>query len=73
MAGKDENDSTTLQNDLNLNLNFSSSSVKGLKIGIPIEYNCEGLSDEIKSTWDDVAKILDGGGATIVPVNTNYC
>ncbi|KAK6623831.1 hypothetical protein RUM44_010687 [Polyplax serrata] len=69
MAGKDENDSTTLQNDLNLNLNFSSSSVKGLKIGIPIEYNCEGLSDEIKSTWDDVAKILDGGGATIVPVS----
>lgn len=69
MAGIDENDSTTVSENINLNLNLSSSSVRGLKIGIPIEYNCEGLSDEIKSTWNDIAKIFDEGGATVVPVS----
>lgn len=69
--GLDERDSTTLSTELNLNINFQSPSVKGLKIGIPLEYNCEYLSNEIKSTWDDVAKILTDGGATVVPVSLN--
>ena len=71
MMGRDENDSTTVSKNLNLALNYSSSSVKGLKIGIPAEYNCQGLSDEIRSAWNDIAKVLYQGGASIVPVSIN--
>lgn len=44
-------------------------SVRGLKIGIPFEYHCDQLDDEIHTTWNEVAQILQEHGAKIRKVS----
>lgn len=43
-------------------------SIKGLKVGIPVEYYHEHLSKEMLEVWNDTAKILEDGGATVKQV-----
>ncbi|KAI4465186.1 transamidase [Holotrichia oblita] len=45
-------------------------TIKGLKIGIPIEYHCEHLSPDVLDVWDDVANVLEESGAIIKEVDT---
>eukprot|EP00823_Brevimastigomonas_motovehiculus_P008855 TRINITY_DN830_c0_g1_i1.p1 TRINITY_DN830_c0_g1~~TRINITY_DN830_c0_g1_i1.p1 ORF type:complete len:630 (-),score=166.92 TRINITY_DN830_c0_g1_i1:148-2037(-) len=47
----------------------SSSSLKGVRIGIPKEYNVEELSEEIRSCWSRAIDWLIERGATVVPVS----
>nr|XP_023017313.1 glutamyl-tRNA(Gln) amidotransferase subunit A, mitochondrial [Leptinotarsa decemlineata] len=44
-------------------------SIKGLKIGIPLEYNSEHLSDEVSDTWNEVAAFLSQEGAVVKQVS----
>ncbi|KAL0278375.1 UNVERIFIED_CONTAM: hypothetical protein PYX00_000210 [Menopon gallinae] len=69
LAGPDVNDSTTVRHDVKLSDLSSEPSVKGLKVGMPIEYNCAGLTDEVRNTWKRVASLLQQGGAEIMPIS----
>lgn len=59
IVGKDTNDSTCV----NINLDFdkfnNTFSIDNYCIGIPEEYDCEGLSDEVKESWSYVANLID--------------
>lgn len=44
-------------------------SVEGLAIGIPKEYHCEGMSEEVLQTWSDVADLLENAGAQVKQVS----
>lgn len=44
-------------------------SIKDLKIGIPVEYYCEHLTDEVADTWNEIANILEQNGAQIKQVS----
>jgi aspartyl-tRNA(Asn)/glutamyl-tRNA(Gln) amidotransferase subunit A len=43
-------------------------TVQGIKIGIPKEYACEGMSSEILSCWTEIANLLEKEGANISEV-----
>ena len=46
-----------------------------MTIGIPQEYYCEGMSEEIMNVWSQVADFLENEGIKVVPVslpNTKY-
>ena len=69
MASYDNKDSTSSKEkmqDLLVNL---KNGVKGLKIGIPKEYNIKGISIEIKNLWEQGKKILQEQGAEIVEIS----
>ena len=40
-----------------------------MTIGIPQEYYCEGMSEEIMNVWSQVADFLENEGIKIVPVS----
>lgn len=42
--------------------------IKGLKIGIPTEYYCDQLSQEVLDVWNDIAQILEKNGAIVKKV-----
>lgn len=71
IAGHDGKDSTTLAKPFKrIRLPPADKmSIKGLKIGIPVEYHCEGLSDEVLDTWNEVANILEQNGAIVKEVS----
>ena len=69
IAGPDESDSTTLQNEYIPIELPEFMNVRGLRIGIPKEYHPRELSDEIIVCWQKVSRLLEEAGATIVPVS----
>ncbi|XP_055324129.1 glutamyl-tRNA(Gln) amidotransferase subunit A, mitochondrial [Sitodiplosis mosellana] len=44
-------------------------SMKNIRIGIPREYHCNGLSKDVLDTWIKVADILEDSGANVVEVS----
>lgn len=69
MAGFDDKDSTSAnvpvphwEKEINPNL-------KGKKIGVPREYDVEGLPSEIKATWEKGAVWLKEAGAEIIEIS----
>merc|ERR1719318_2435923 len=69
VQGRDIMDSTTVESDkLDLGM-VECKGVKGLKVGIPQEYYCDGMSEEVIQTWDKVARLLEEGGAEVKPVS----
>ncbi|XP_050500257.1 glutamyl-tRNA(Gln) amidotransferase subunit A, mitochondrial [Diabrotica virgifera virgifera] len=77
IAGYDEKDSTSLTRPYRkIRLPPASKmSIKGLKIGIPVEYNSEHVCDEVLDTWNELAVMLQNEGAVIKEVsmpNTEY-
>ena len=40
-----------------------------MTIGIPQEYYCEGMSEEIINVWSQVADFLENEGIKVVPVS----
>ncbi|XP_001655938.2 glutamyl-tRNA(Gln) amidotransferase subunit A, mitochondrial [Aedes aegypti] len=74
IAGPDDRDSTTTKTFFKpISLpDASKICLKGLKVGIPIEYHCEGLSDEVLTTWAKVADMLEDAGASVHPVSLPY-
>ncbi|XP_044751141.1 glutamyl-tRNA(Gln) amidotransferase subunit A, mitochondrial isoform X2 [Coccinella septempunctata] len=43
-------------------------SIKNLKIGIPKEYACEYLDNEVLHTWNEIASFLENSGAHVIEV-----
>lgn len=66
ISGKDLKDSTTVDVapvKLNENLNLQA-----VKIGIPREYHCKGLSKEVLGIWKSTAHLLQEAGAHVSQV-----
>jgi len=69
VQGRDVMDSTSVESDdIDMGL-LEVSSVDGLRVGIPQEFLCEGMSDEIVEEWSKVARLLEEGGAKVEPVS----
>lgn len=66
MASFDDKDSTSLTEKPNWQ---QAKSVKGMKIGIPKEYQLEQLPADITSLWQEAAAKLGDEGAKIVEVS----
>ncbi|XP_055539724.1 glutamyl-tRNA(Gln) amidotransferase subunit A, mitochondrial [Wyeomyia smithii] len=74
IAGPDERDSTTFKPPFKQIPipEADQISLKGLRIGIPIEYHCPGLSNEVLETWTKVADMLEDAGAIVKSVSLPY-
>lgn len=69
MAGYDAKDSTSARQEVPDFEKVLGQDVKGLKIGVPVEYRPEGLNKEIADAWDKAAAILKARGAEIVEIS----
>ncbi|XP_018574583.1 glutamyl-tRNA(Gln) amidotransferase subunit A, mitochondrial isoform X2 [Anoplophora glabripennis] len=70
-AGFDPKDSTSLTKPYKkIRLPPANKmSIKGLKIGMPPEYCCDHLSQEVLDIWNDIAQILENDGAIVKKVS----
>lgn len=71
IKGIDSKDSTSIDCDEELQPARPEEiqDFRGLKIGIPAEYDCDGLSDEIRQLWRQTADHLANSGAQVQPVS----
>lgn len=69
MAGFDEKDSTSYNQQVPDFESFLGKDIKGLKIGLPKEYRPEGMNDEICAYWDKTAEALKARGAELVDIS----
>jgi aspartyl-tRNA(Asn)/glutamyl-tRNA(Gln) amidotransferase subunit A len=72
IAGHDPFDSTTVKRQFKPITLPNNLDVKNLKIGIPREYNCEGLSPEVLEIWTKIADLLEDSGAEVKEVSMPY-
>ena len=69
VQGEDRLDSTSIPTERRDMGALSDQAVKHLRVGVPQEYLCKGMSEEIISVWSQVASLLDSAGAKVVPVS----
>ncbi|CUS85800.1 Asp-tRNA(Asn)/Glu-tRNA(Gln) amidotransferase subunit GatA [Candidatus Kryptobacter tengchongensis] len=69
IAGHDENDSTSANMPVPDYLSYLDKDVKGLRVGIPVEYFSEGLEDEIKEAIEKQIDFLRENGAIIEKIS----
>ena len=70
ISGKDERDSTSAPEKLPLTIDYASTSITGVKIGLPAEYfNTEGLDPEVKDAVMNATKKLEAAGAVLQEVH----
>ncbi|XP_309611.4 glutamyl-tRNA(Gln) amidotransferase subunit A, mitochondrial [Anopheles gambiae] len=70
VAGPDVYDSTTVKRPFESIAPLEKQmSLKGVRIGIPIEYHCDGLEKEVLETWTVIADMLESAGATVKAVS----
>lgn len=69
MAGYDEKDSTSSKIAVPDFVSFLGKDIKGLKIGVPMEYRVDGLNTEVADYWDKAAEILKAAGAEVVSIS----
>ncbi len=69
MAGFDEKDSTSYNQQVPDFESFLGNDIKGLKIGLPKEYRPEGLNEEVCAYWDKTAEALKARGAELVEIS----
>ena len=69
MAGFDEKDSTSYNQQVPDFESFLGKDIKGLKIGLPKEYRPEGMNEEICAYWDKTAEALKARGAELVEIS----
>lgn len=65
LAGKDENDATTLPDKVDSYLKFLENDIKGLRIGISEQYFIEGIDKQVEKKVKDAIKKLEDLGAII--------
>lgn len=68
IRGVDPKDSTSIDRELQPERFKAIQDFRGLKIGIPDEYDCDGLSEEIRQLWRQTADYLANCGAHVQPV-----
>ncbi|MCQ2915002.1 MAG: Asp-tRNA(Asn)/Glu-tRNA(Gln) amidotransferase subunit GatA [Alphaproteobacteria bacterium] len=70
MAGYDPKDSTVVNRPVPCYQKALTGDIKGLKIGIPREYNPDkGLNSDVRHVWEQTAEKLRQAGAEIVDIN----
>ena len=69
MAGFDAKDATSLQHDVPQWEHELSSSLSGLKVGIPKEYRIDGSPEEIDALWQQGIDWLKDAGAEVVDIS----
>ncbi len=69
IAGFDEKDSTSANIPAPKYEDALAGNIKGLKIGIPKEYDVKGMDPEIKTMWEKGASLLKQAGAEIQEVS----
>ncbi|XP_046393088.1 glutamyl-tRNA(Gln) amidotransferase subunit A, mitochondrial [Ischnura elegans] len=73
LAGHDHKDPTSVDVPLEGILQEvgkePSSGLSGVRIGIPKEYHCPGMSPDVVDTWKEVADALSRGGAEVEEVS----
>ncbi|KAH8294994.1 hypothetical protein KR018_005182, partial [Drosophila ironensis] len=71
VAGPDRLDSTSIRQPYErLRLpEIEQIDLRTVRIGIPKEYHCEGLSSEVLETWSKVADLLECAGASVRQVS----
>jgi aspartyl-tRNA(Asn)/glutamyl-tRNA(Gln) amidotransferase subunit A len=73
IAGPDDMDSTTVKEPFKqIELPLDINDVKGLRVGIPREYNCEGLTAEVLEAWTKIADYLEDNGAQVEEISMPY-
>lgn len=72
IAGYDEKDSTSVNKQVPNWFGTINSNLKGKKIGIPKEYNVDGVPEEIKKVWEKGAEFLKAAGAEVIEVSLPY-
>lgn len=72
MAGPDDFDSTTIKKTFNPIKLPDAIDLRNLKIGIPREYNCEGLTGEVLEAWTKMADFLEENGARVEEISMPY-
>lgn len=68
IIGPDANDSTCINANLDTCQFYDNFSIDNCRIGIPEEYDCEGLSNEIKETWDFITGIINSSNGMVEKV-----
>lgn len=69
IAGRDANDSTSSNVDVEDHAASLSGNISGLRVGVPREYFGAGLDSEVKQAIDQAIKKLEEAEATIVDVS----
>jgi len=69
IAGHDPRDSTSVPGAAPDYLEGLGREIKGLKIGVPREYFCNGLDPEVETAVREALKTLEGLGAELVEVS----
>ncbi len=69
ISGFDPKDSTSAQVDVPDYASALKQSIKGLRVGIPKEYNIDGVPAEISKIWQQGAQWLKDMGAEIVDIS----
>ena len=70
ICGYDEQDSTS--KNVKIFQAASNIDLNGRRIGIPKEYNIDGIPNEITAMWEKGAEWLKSAGAEIVEINLPY-
>jgi len=68
IAGPDANDSTSVKVNLDTDKFEENFSIEGCHVGIPEEYCCDLMSDEVKETWSFVADLVDNSKGIVEKV-----
>lgn len=68
IIGPDAKDSTCVNANVHVHKFHDTFSVENCRIGIPEEYNCEDLSQEVKETWNFIADLIDDSKAIVEKV-----
>lgn len=68
IAGKDTKDSTCVDVNLDIDKFENQFSIDNCCIGIPEEYDCEGLSNEVKESWSYIADLIDNSKGIVKKV-----
>ena len=69
MAGHDPKDSTSANVAMPDLDKAMADGIKGMKIGIPAEYQMDGMDDAIVKLWEDGQAWLKDAGAELVPIS----
>jgi len=69
IAGRDENDSTSADVPVPDYLSYLDKDVKGLRVGVPVEYFAEGLDDEIREAIEKRLDFLRESGAILEKIS----
>lgn len=71
IAGPDSKDATCLRKRYNpIEIPEADEiTMENIRIGIPKEYHCNGLSKDVLQTWIKVADILENAGAKVVEIS----